>query len=44
VRQSTFIARFGHNGLPRVEAMVAAEDARHKLIETDYQEVATDGE
>jgi hypothetical protein len=42
--QSAFIARFGHNGLARVEAMVAAEDAKHKLIETDYQEVTTDGE
>jgi hypothetical protein len=44
VPQSKFIDRFGHNGLARVEVMVAAEDARHKLIETDYQEVETDGE
>jgi len=42
--QSAFLARFGANGLPRVEAMVAADDAKHKLIETDYQEVETDGE
>jgi hypothetical protein len=42
--QSAFLARFGHNGLARVETMIAAEDAKHKLIEADYQEVATDGE
>jgi hypothetical protein len=37
--QSTFLARFGYNGLARVEAMVAADDAKHKQIETDYHEV-----
>ncbi len=42
--QTAFIARFGHNGLPRVEAMIAADDAKHKQIETDYHEVGTDGE
>ena len=42
--QSAFPARFGHNGLARVEAMVAAEDSKQRLIETDYQEVETDGE
>jgi hypothetical protein len=43
--QSAFLARFGHNGLARVEAMVAAEDAKHRLIEVDYhEEEATDGE
>jgi hypothetical protein len=41
--QSAFLARFGHNGLARVEAMIAAEDVKHKQIETDYQEV-NDGE
>jgi hypothetical protein len=42
--QSAFLARFGHNGLARVEAMIAAEDTKHKLIEADYREVETDGE
>jgi hypothetical protein len=42
--QSAFLARFGHNGLARVEAMIAAEDHKQKLIEADYQEVETDGE
>jgi hypothetical protein len=43
--QSAFLARFGHNGLARVEAMIAAEDAKHRLIETDYhEEVTPDGE
>lgn len=42
--QSAFLARFGHNGLARVAAMIAAEDAKHKLIEADYREVETDGE
>jgi hypothetical protein len=40
-----FLDRFGHNGLARVQAMIAAEDAKHKLIETDYhEEVTPDGE
>ena len=42
--QSTFVARFGYNGLARVEAMIAAEDTKHKQIETDYHEVETNGE
>ncbi len=42
--QSTFLARFGHNGLARVEAMIAAEDAKQKQIETDYHEVEIDDE
>ena len=42
---AAFLARFGHNGLARVEAMIAAEDHKRKVIEADYQEVeATDGE
>lgn len=40
--QSKFFERFG-NSLPRVEALVAADDAKHKVIEADYQEI-TDGE
>jgi hypothetical protein len=42
--QSAFLARFGHNGLARVEAMIAAEDHKHKLIEADYHEETPDGE
>jgi len=42
--QSAFLARFGHNGLARVETMIAADDAKHKQIEADYQEVTPDGE
>jgi hypothetical protein len=43
--QQAFLDRFGHNGLSRVQAMIAAEDAKHKLIETDYhEEVTPDGE
>jgi len=30
-----FLARFGHNGLARVEAMIAAEDAKVQAIEGD---------
>ena len=41
---SAFLARFGHNGLARVEAMIAADDTKHKLIAADYREVETDGE
>ena len=45
---STFLQRFGANGLPRVEAMVAAEDAKQKriahapAIETSFEEVTAD--
>jgi hypothetical protein len=42
--QSAFFARFGHNGLARVEAMIVADDAKNKVIETNYQEVEIDGE
>lgn len=41
--QQAFLDRFGVNGLDRVQAMVALEDAKHKQIETDYHEVI-DGE
>jgi hypothetical protein len=40
--QSAFLDRFGHNGLARVEAMIAAEDTKHKVIETNYEEVNYD--
>ena len=40
---SAFLDRFGFNGLPRVEAMVAAEDLKHKVIEGSFQEVTPDG-
>jgi hypothetical protein len=44
---SAFLARFGHNGLARVQAMIVAEDARQKqigssagTIDGEYEEVA----
>jgi phage terminase large subunit-like protein len=42
--RDAFIARFGPNGLGRVEAMIAAEEARRRqlespVIEADYQEI-----
>ena len=40
---SAFIARFGSNGIARVEMMIAAEDSKQKQIEADYHEVP-DGE
>ena len=42
--RSAFLDRFGNNGLPRVEALIALEDAKTKTIESDYREVETDGE
>ena len=48
---SAFLARFGHNGLARVQAMIAAEDARQKqltnqadVVEGEFQEVSDDEE
>ena len=41
----TFLARFGANGLPRVEALVLAQEAKRRVIddgatiETDYEEM-----
>jgi phage terminase small subunit len=40
--ESAFLARFGHNGLSRVAALVAAEDAKQKRIAD--QSDAIDGE
>jgi hypothetical protein len=47
---STFLERFGTNGLPRVEAMVAVDDAKVRqvtdqsgsVIETQFEEVSDD--
>ena len=45
-----FLARFGHNGLPRIEAMVAADDDKTKAIEgeaivdAEFDEVETSPE
>jgi hypothetical protein len=41
--KQTFLDRFGVNGLPRVEALVASDDAKHQAIEAEYHEVK-DGE
>lgn len=46
--RDAFLARFGPNGLSRVEAMIAAEDAKHREIEgptidVEFTEVAPDG-
>ena len=47
VPQSAFLDRFGANGLPRVQAMIAAEEVKQKVIAADYhevEEVTPDGE
>src|SRR5262249_40342322 len=40
--QEAFMARFGHNGLARVQTMIAAEEARQKQIESSASTI--DGE
>jgi hypothetical protein len=42
--QSAFLDRFGANGLDRVVQLVAADDAKHKVIEANYEEVTPDDE
>jgi hypothetical protein len=46
--QEAFVARFGHNGLARVQAMILAEEAKQKQIESsagvvdgEYEEAGT---
>jgi hypothetical protein len=41
--QTAFLARFGHNGLARVQAMILAEEAKQKQIENGVG-VVVDGE
>jgi hypothetical protein len=43
--RQAFIDRFGHNGLPRVEARVALEDKREaagKVVDASYEEIRND--
>lgn len=37
--RDAFIARFGPNGLPRIEQMIAADEAKRRQIESDTIEV-----